>query len=616
MKITLFKDVFSSEPAYIDLKKIVYGIKTGEKGFADVKNVRDIFQSKGKCEEYDEAKKKLSVICFNGEFSKRSKDGLTKGSGLLILDFDHIKGLEELKAHFRHQDWVILMFDSPSGDGIKVVCRIPIVKSDEEFKQYYASFQQKYPKMDGSGKDISRACFYSYDPDLYYNPQAKEYTEKIVNDKSLNSKRTFTDYGAVNTALNLIRNAVDGEKHTMTLKASNLMGRYITEGKISEQRAEELLIQEIEQCGFRNLRDKLKTVRDGISHGKTLTQTEARVIEKTKTGKGKCYFTLADVRDKFEDIYTHGYQKGYDIGWENARDKVTVKLGTTTYVYSAPYMGKSQFWNQVLVNLSRFYGLKHAILTPETGDAAEVFAELCSIYIGKSFHGNFKMTAEEKMEAEQFIDRHFLVIDGEDKGLSLNDFLDQVDAAERDFNVKISTMTIDPFNELEIDTSVHGNRDDKYLDVALKKFRQVCKKLNRHGAIVTHVKDQDIKKEGNQMYYDLASARDIAMGQVWYRKGLQMLSVYRPVDIKGNPLSDENGEPYEKNETHVYVQKSKPKGIGAIGVVKLFYDWQKNNYYELDGTYNKKYARKFEEAVVEKEETAIKPNDDFDDAPF
>ena len=95
-----------------------------------------------------------------------------------------------------------------------------------------------------------------------------------------------------------------------------------------------------------------------------------------------------------------------------------------------------------------------------------------------------------------------------------------------------------------------------------------------------------------------------------------MLSDYRPVDIKGKPVNDENGEPYEKNETHVYVQKSKPKGIGAIGVVKLFYDWQKNNYYELDGTYNKKYARKFEEAIIEKEETAIKPNDDFDDAPF
>jgi hypothetical protein len=54
-----------------------------------------------------------------------------------------------------------------------------------------------------------------------------------------------------------------------------------------------------------------------------------------------------------------------------------------------------------------------------------------------------------------------------------------------------------------------------------------------------------------------------------------MLLVYRPPVF----LKDSNGEPFKENETHIYIQKVKPKGIGRLGMARIFWDWKKNQYY-------------------------------------
>jgi len=120
-------------------------------------------------------KKKLPHIVFGGEFSYRSKAGLTKPSDLIILDYDHIgtpEHVEDLKQTLSGDTELnpLLLFVSPSGDGLKVV--IPTkqnITGDPDFKismrslSYYVG--QTYGlEIDPSGKDISRTCFLSHDP--------------------------------------------------------------------------------------------------------------------------------------------------------------------------------------------------------------------------------------------------------------------------------------------------------------------------------------------------------------------------------------------------------------------------------------------------------------------
>jgi len=618
MIVSVFEDIKHTEnPSKVNVDSVLNLIKTGGKKKDDILSLREIYKTDKS--EYKKKKTFLPLILFNGYFTKRNKESLQLGSGLAVLDFDGVEDLEALKNNLKNDPYIYAFFLSPSGDGIKALMKIPVVRNDSDFKERFAAIEKRYPTLDKSGKDIPRACFFSYDPNLYVNKGAITFQEKVVEEKRINTKNSYTDYAKVNIALNKIRASVEGEQHNVLLKMSILMGGYIATKKVDENEAIRLLEQEFSSKNPDGHYDYSKTIRDGIAEGKKKPIRELDALEKYEVGKGKCYFSLFDVRAEFEEVYLNGYEKGVELGWQGSKDFLTIKLGTTSYWYGKPFVGKSQVINEVLVNLSRFYGWKHAILSPETGTAAEIYAELSSMYMGKSFHGDFKMNEAEKKEAMDFVEKHFLVIDPSDKGLDVNDVFDQVDAAEREYNVKIHTVLIDPWNELTIDLNSFGGREDKYLEHMLTKLRQNAQSRNRHVMLVNHVRDQVLKntnrdKSDNQMYYDVPTPRDLAGGQLWYRKGMLMICVDRPVDIKGVPLKDENGIRYEENETHLYIQKAKPKGTSRIGRIKLFYDWRTNRYYEEHPVNGKMYAKVPKE--YDKQEQIIKNDEESEEPPF
>lgn len=167
------------------------------KRFSDVNNPynRDVFKcferiqngaSKDKIEELrktgnKEIKNSLPCYTFSGTFSNRSEIGLKKHSGLIILDFDHVGTFDDaviFRDSVSDSEFVFCAFISPSGDGVKVLIKIPSIAS--EHKLYYNSifkhFDSKF--LDDSGKDVSRLCFESYDPDIYINPESTVWLNK------------------------------------------------------------------------------------------------------------------------------------------------------------------------------------------------------------------------------------------------------------------------------------------------------------------------------------------------------------------------------------------------------------------------------------------------------
>jgi hypothetical protein len=121
----------------------------------------------------------FAYACFSGDFSKRSDDAVLSLSGLMCLDFDHVASVEELKGRLLKDKMLetVLLFRSPSGDGIKWVVRI---EYDGHTHQQVFSAIQNYVRetygveVDPSGKDISRACFLPCDPDAFIGENYKE----------------------------------------------------------------------------------------------------------------------------------------------------------------------------------------------------------------------------------------------------------------------------------------------------------------------------------------------------------------------------------------------------------------------------------------------------------
>ena len=122
----------------------------------------------------------LPVIMWQGTFSHRSDNGLQSLSSLMCADIDH-KTQEELmtlRASLMNEPWVMALFRSPSGDGLKV-----IVKTDNydvaHYKNCYRQLEKMFEERYGITPDnrceaISQGCFASYDPEIYVNPCVRD----------------------------------------------------------------------------------------------------------------------------------------------------------------------------------------------------------------------------------------------------------------------------------------------------------------------------------------------------------------------------------------------------------------------------------------------------------
>jgi len=289
------------------------------------------------------------------------------------------------------------------------------------------------------------------------------------------------------------------------------------------------------------------------------------------------YKRLREVSSELNDLRDKGFQRGYSVGWSWDLFPYTVKLGSTTYLGAAPATGKSEFMKEVMINLSCLHGLNHVIYSPETGNYQEIYAELCHSFLGKPYIKGFNsMTEAEKTHAEMFIDDHFVIVDPIDEDLTLEKFYELVDEIETTTGKIIHTTLIDPWNELTEDYLPNDlGREDKYLSRMLGYARKNARAKNRHNFIVTHVRDQAMKQVKEISYFPMAHAREFAGGQVWFRKGNTVLIPWRPP----YGLSGTDNRPYQTNELHVRIGKSKPKGVSKNGTYVMFLDVERYQYY-------------------------------------
>ncbi len=122
----------------------------------------------------------FAYATFGGTFSRRSNNSLKESSGLLCIDFDHLYDFGSSPVYLKDSLLkdryfeTVLLFISPSGDGLKWIIEIPenCLGRDDFFSALEAYILSTYGVgIDPSGKDISRACFLPYDPEAYINPK-------------------------------------------------------------------------------------------------------------------------------------------------------------------------------------------------------------------------------------------------------------------------------------------------------------------------------------------------------------------------------------------------------------------------------------------------------------
>lgn len=256
------------------------------------KSVRDNNLTKNTVNRIREGKKYLknqllSYYTFAGIFNERNNESLLNYSGLICMDIDNIE--KPNKLHDKIIDLslpLVALFKSPSGNGLKAIFKSCSDKSKHRqyFDYYKAILKSKLNiEVDNTGKDLSRACFTSHDPNIYY--MNSEFVSEI----------DLSDYNAelvLDLAHDYIQNSKNGEKHYRLTKISYLLGGYHKGGIIEKETALKKLKQSITERGeLDNIEDAFKTIE--ICFNKGMNEP----ISKSDMGKFLSYSN-----EKFESI--------------------------------------------------------------------------------------------------------------------------------------------------------------------------------------------------------------------------------------------------------------------------------------------------------------------------
>ncbi len=223
--VTVFRK-FTEIVKHSTLNECIEEIRNGSYK-KQVEEIRKINTDKGK-EEADKLKKNLLGFTPSGIFKKNRRiTDISEYNQCVILDFDDISAeyLQEAKNTAVLAPFTLAAFISPRGTGLKI-----IVKVNTELESHGLAFQQVADyyaqvlneEVDPSGKDCSRLCFMSYDPEAYYNSDAEVFQisqeravpketvlaktdDEIFNDliEFTNQKATYT-FGSRNAYIHLL----------------------------------------------------------------------------------------------------------------------------------------------------------------------------------------------------------------------------------------------------------------------------------------------------------------------------------------------------------------------------------------------------------------------------
>jgi succinate dehydrogenase flavin-adding protein (antitoxin of CptAB toxin-antitoxin module) len=171
-RVTVFRSIIDTDtPFHRDVRVVLDRIKGG----SSKELVTKIRKEKDKTER-NNLKKNLPSICFSGEFTKRKDDALLQHSGLLCVDLDdyeNSKQLNKAKDDLAKSKYTYSVFVSPSGNGLKLLVRIPT--DVQNHRNYFNSLEKHInsPHFDTTSKNVSRVCYESYDPNIYVNENAE-----------------------------------------------------------------------------------------------------------------------------------------------------------------------------------------------------------------------------------------------------------------------------------------------------------------------------------------------------------------------------------------------------------------------------------------------------------
>ena len=265
--------------------------------------------------------------------------------------------------------------------------------------------------------------------------------------------------------------------------------------------------------------------------------------------------------ERLNDLWGKGTGKGTTTGYSNVDEIYTVAQGQLTIVTGYPSSGKSNFVDQLMVNLARTSDWKFALCSFENQPEIHI-SRLMEIYKEKRFFdGNNRMTADDKEDAFKWVENHFLFLDSEGAEPStIDSILERARVAVA--RTGIRGLVVDPYNYIE---NKSGMAEHEFISSMLTRMQAFAKAYGVHVWFVAH--PSKITRSG--MDLPRPDGMAISGSMAWWAKADCGITVHRT----------------KNNGVEIAVWKCRFRWIGTQGETTLGYNKTTGTYFEKDDAF-------------------------------
>jgi twinkle protein len=278
-------------------------------------------------------------------------------------------------------------------------------------------------------------------------------------------------------------------------------------------------------------------------------------------------YDVSDYRDAVLNLFWKGRSRGISTGFPSLDPIFTIAPGQLTVVTGIPNNGKSEFIDQVMVNLARARGWVFGVCSFEN-EPAEHISKMVEKWIGMPFWEGPtpRMTSYNLEKAMDDIDDHFKFIRHQGKG---GPTIQWVLEKARDLVKRygIEGLVVDPYNEIEHKRP--GNMTEtEYVSLMLGEMTRFAKLHGVHVFFIAHpAKMQPDNKTGQippPGMYDISGSANF-------------------VNKTDNGITVHRGE--RDGTTDIYIRKVRAKWVGQRGRATLGYNRITGVYSDLGETF-------------------------------
>jgi len=316
------------------------------------------------------------------------------------------------------------------------------------------------------------------------------------------------------------------------------------EGELARRIGKEKCWQIVYPKGCKDANDIL------TKHGK---EAVSETIKNARPFPVDGLFGIEDISEAVLNLYDVGLKRGTTTGWEGVDKLYTVRRCEWTVVTGIPGHGKSEFVDNLVINLTMTQGWRIAMFSPENLPIERHCAKLVEKYTRMPFVDGFTERIKKKdlEEAMSFLKGNISFIMPPEDEMNLDKILELARVAV--YRDGIQGLVIDPWNEID-HARPSGMTETEYISQALSRIRRFVRYYDLHIWVVAHPVKLFKDSSGK---YPVPTPYDISGSAHWRNKADNALAIFRDM---------------ENDNAYLHVQKIRFREVGRVGMAPLQYN--------------------------------------------